>query len=736
MRFMAPEPALFDILLPGTREGAALQHRPWNSARLLSRGLASVERFLAQAGFDRAPWLAVAFGGGIAAWFLLPSQGHWLALLAGCGAMALGVVAGLRRDGAYPLLRLALVSLLLVFAAGCASVWLRSTLVGAQPIPASISGTFTARVLSVESQPARDRERVVLAMREPGTARAIRVRVNVPAKIGEGTFDPGALVRVRMRLMPPAPPMLPGAYDFARSAWFQGLAATGTVIAPPEVLAPGTGRPWLREMQDRVTSLVRERLGSETGGIGAALAAGDVGAIAEEDAQAMRDSGLAHLLSISGLHVSAVIGAVYVLALRLLALWPWLTLRVRLPLVAAGAGALAGIGYTLLSGAQVPTVRSCIGALLVLAALALGREALSLRMLAIAAFLVLLLWPEALAGPSFQMSFAAVLAIVALAGAEPIRRFLGPREEGLPMRALRQLGMILLTGIVIELALMPIGLHHFHRAGVYGALANIIAIPLTTLVVMPAVLAGLLLDVIGAGLPAWWVADRSIALLLALAHWFAAQPGAVTAMPAMGGGAFALFVAGGLWLGLWRGRTRWWGLAPALAGAASLALLQPPDVLVSGDGRHVGLTDGGGAPLMLLRQTRSDFALDNLTEIAGGPGETMALDRAPGTRCNPDVCVAVLRRGERDWLVLLTRTRDAVPERALAAACERVDLVISDRWLPRSCRPRWLKLDRRMLQHTGGVTVELEGRQVRTVAEGQGRHGWWRWAADSASASR
>ena len=128
----------------------------------------------------------------------------------------------------------------------------------------------------------------------------------------------------------------------------------------------------------------------------------------------MRDAGLTHLLSISGLHVSAVIACVYLLALRLLALWPWLTLRIRLPLVAAACGAGAGIGYTLLTGAEVPTVRSCLGSLLVLGALALGREPLSLRMVAAAAFAVMLLWPEAVVSPGFQMSFAAVVAIVAL----------------------------------------------------------------------------------------------------------------------------------------------------------------------------------------------------------------------------------------------------------------------------------------------------------------------------------
>jgi competence protein ComEC len=338
--------------------------------------------------------------------------------------------------------------------------------------------------------------------------------------------------------------MLPGGYDFARSAWFEGLAATGSVQGDIEILRPGEGGAPLASLQRRLSEHVRAQLSGSSGAIAAAFASGDRGAIASADEDAMRDAGLTHLLSISGLHVSAVIGAAYVLAISLLALWPWLALRVRLPLLAAGAGALAGIGYTLLTGAEVPTVRSCIGALLVLAALALGREPLSLRMLAVGAIAVLLLWPESLVGPSFQMSFAAVLAIVALHGSAPIRAFLAPREEGMLARGGRHLSMLLLTGVVIELALMPIVLFHFHKAGIYGALANVIAIPLVTFVSMPLIALALVLDLIGAGAPAWWLAGKSLDLLLAIAHFTAAQPGAVKLMPQMSGVTFALLLGG------------------------------------------------------------------------------------------------------------------------------------------------------------------------------------------------
>jgi competence protein ComEC len=168
-----------------------------------------------------------------------------------------------------------------------------------------------------------------------------------------------------------------------------------------------------------------------------------------------------------------------------------------------------------------------------------------------------------------------------------------------------------------------------------------------------------------------------------------------------------------------------WGLLPVLGATLSLAAIDAPDILVSGDGRHVGITLGGNA-LLVLREERSDFARDNLTELAGMDGELRLLGDWPGAKCSRDFCSLVLRRAGRDWRLLIGRGHDPVPERELAAACDQADLVISDRWLPGSCRPALLKADRRLLQRTGGLAIDLDRRQVSTVADTQGEHGWWR----------
>lgn len=706
--------------------GDAAMQRQWRNPLRLSSAADAAEQFLATAEFALGAWIPVGLIAGIALWFALPDAGAWISAVLACVVAGLSARLAWRDRDDRQLLLLAVSVAATMVATGILLVWVRSHMVGVAGIERPIVARLNGRVLERIEQPANARIRLVLATREPATARAIRVRLNLPEARDRPGLSEGALVALDARLMPPAPPPLPGAYDFARAAWFEGLAATGSVLGEVRVLEPGredgAGAHWQR----RLSAHVRSQLGGSPGAIAAAFASGDRGAIAKADEDAMRDAGLTHLLSISGLHVSAMIGAVYVLAIRLLALWPWLALRVRLPLLAAGLGAMAGIFYTILTGSEVPTVRSCIGALLVLFAVALGREPLSLRMLGAAAMLVLVLWPEALVSPGFQMSFASVLAIVALHDCAPVRTFLSPSEEWRPMRtAARRAAMLLATGIVIELALMPIGLFHFHRAGIYGALANVLAIPLVTFATMPLIALALFLDLAGQGAPAWWMAGKSLDLLLALAHAVARQPGAVQALPAMAPATFALFAGGGLWLALWPGRVRL--LAMPVLALASLAAWSatPPDVLAMANGGQVAISTGQGE-LRMLRDTKSPFARDNLIELSGTDREPRPLGEWPAARCSLDFCSVQLRRSGRNWRILVAKSRSRIAEADLATACKVADIVIADRRLPRSCAPRWLKADRAYLAQHGGIAISLSDGEVRSVSQGAGEHGWWR----------
>ena len=713
----------------GGTDGGSVQAvpRPWRMRGAMSRFADRCEAGLTRAGFDRGPWLAVAFGGGIGLWFLLDTPWQWSGTIGGLVLVALAALAAWRDRDERAYLLAATVATSLVIAAGIGLVWARSELIGAEPIEHPTFERLDARILEREDQPARERIRFVLAARdaEDGIARAYRV--NVPLEQAESGLREGVRVRLSARLMPPSPPIVPGAYDFARRAWFDGYAATGSVVGEIEIVeeAGGGGEGWIAQVQRRLSGHVRDRLDGAPGAIAATLASGDRGAISEADEVAMRDAGLTHLLSISGLHVSAIIAATYLIALKVLALWPWLALRVRLPIVAAAIAALAGIGYTLLTGAQVPTVRSCIGAILVLTALALGREPLSLRLVAVAAIAVLFLWPESLVGPSFQMSFAAVLAIVALHNAKPFREFLAPREESGLRRFGRRALVLFLTGFVIELALMPIVLFHFHRAGIYGAIANLFAIPLVTFVSMPLVALALAMDVVGLGAPAWWLVGKSLDVLLWIAHLVSAQPGAVKLAPKMPMAAMAIFIVGALWLALWHGRTRLWGALPVAVASLWMWATPAPDIVITRDGRDVGIASADDR-LLVLRDSEGSYAQQNLREVAALDGEPVPLARWPGARCSRDFCSLRVDRGGREWTLLIARSRELIEERALAAACDSSDIVIADRFLPRSCNARWLKADRRFLEREGGTAIYLAEEHIDTVAEGQGEHGWFR----------
>ena len=368
----------------------------------------------------------------------------------------------------------------------------------------------------------------------------------------------------------------PGTLDFARDAWFRGLGAVGVALG--DVQVPRSAAPsGLDSLRDRLDRHIRKQLPGSSGTIATALATGDQNAVSEDDADAMRRSGLAHLLSVSGLHIAAVIGAAMLLTLKLLALSERLALRFNLVLVSAGTGAAAGIGYTLLTGAQVPTVRSCVAALLVLAGIALGREALSLRLVAVGALAVLLFKPDALAGPSFQFSFAAVTAIIVLHSSAWGNRLLMRRDEGPIARLGRGLLGMILTGLVVELALMPFALFHFHRAGLFGVGADLAAIPLTTFIIMPLEAGALLLDLARLGAPLWWAAGKAFEALLWIAHTVANAKGAVAALPSMPAWAFGLMVSGGLWFRFWTtARVRLLGTVPFVIGAFAAALLLPP----------------------------------------------------------------------------------------------------------------------------------------------------------------
>lgn len=647
-------------------------------------------------------WVPVAFAGGISAWFLLPGRTAWLGFMLCMAAFAL---LGLLLGGARSRFSAAVAGAALAALLGCVTIWARSAWVEAAVLERPVVASFGAYVRTIEPLPARNQVRLIL---ETEAVSGLPGRVRVTARSdapGINRVGAGDAVRLRARLMPPPRAALPGGYDFAQRAWFDSIGAVGTLIGP--IARDERFGPPQAGLRTRLSEHVRSRVDGSAGAIAAALATGDRGGISAEDDEAMRRSGLAHLLSISGLHVSAMVAGTMFLVLRLLALWPWLALRFPLMLIAAGGGALSGLGYTLLTGGEVPTVRSLLAALLVLVAIAIGREAISMRLLGAGAMVVMLLWPEAIAGPSFQLSFAAVASIIALHSLPRVRAWLSRRDEPWGWRMLRPVAGLLATGLVVELALMPIALFHFHKAGLYGALANMIAIPLTTFVVMPFEALALTLDSIGLGAPAWWVVEQALDAMLALAHAVSAAPGSVALVPTMPTAAYAMAIGGGLWVALWRGAHRWGGLVAVALALVWTASVSAPDLLITADGRHVAARQSDGSYALLRRRT-GEFARQQLAEAAGTGALATNVEELAGARCSPDFCVWQMRGRGRSWTIMAALSDVSTPWESLVAACARADIVIAGRRLPQGCAPRWLKVDRALLSQSGGMAISFD----------------------------
>jgi competence protein ComEC len=662
------------------------------------------------------PWFVVGFGSGIGGWFALGAPREWLTLI---GVAAVLSAAGFTISGGRAARAIAWFTL--AIALGCALAWVRAEWVAAPRLARAEVVTFDSRVEKVEPLIARGIVRLTLAPTDPSLPP--RVRVSIADEQAPPAITDGARVRMRARLVPPPPMPLPGAYDFARDAWFKGIGAVGKNLGPVQLLAPGSDRT-LDHIRSRLGEHIRAELPGPEGGIATALATGDQHAVDKDDADAMRRAGLIYLIVVSGLHVAAVIGAAMFLTLKLLALSERLALRFNLVLVAAGVGAIVGIGYTVLTGMQVPTLRSCIAALLVLAGIALGRDSISLRLLAVAALALLVVRPETLAGASFQLSFAAVAAIIALHSTQWARRLFARRDEGPFARTGRAVLTMFATSLAVEITLVPLSLYHFHRAGLYGMGASLVALPLTTLVIMPLEGVALFLDLLGLGAPAWYLCGKAATLLLWISRTVGHASGAVTMLPSMPTWAFVAMVAGGVWICLWSSRVRLLGLAPFAIGAIAAALAPAPDLLVTNDGMHLAVVSADGRPA-ILRDRTGDFVQQLLAESSGYDGDPDFLSDAPFADCSNDACIAEVERGGRRWWVLATRSSYPIGWADLTRACAQADIAVSDRRLPRGCSPKWLKLDKPVLRGTGGIAIYL-GRnpRIETVADQVGHHPW------------
>lgn len=587
--------------------------------------------------FGRAVlWLPVGLGLGIWLFFALPFEP--LPILAAAPLVPLiPLLTGhARRAGT---LTFALALLLAACAAGFAAALLHAHVARAPVLAQMYEETVDGRVRSVDQSgsgaPRLTLDRVTIYNLESDHTPA-RLRISLLDTALLDAPRPGARIRVYARLFPPGGAVEPGGFEFRRQAWFEALGGVGYTRSPVLMLPSGSAADqallWLAQIRQQIAEGLRTRLPGPEGAFAAAVLVGDRSGIQESDADALRLANLAHLLAISGLHMGILCGLVFAGVRVLTAAVPAVGLNLSGKKVAAAAALVAGASYLLLSGATVPTQRAFAMAGVALVAVLLDRPALTLRALAAAATLVLLIRPISLLEPGFQMSFAATAALIAT-----FERFswMGRQEEAnsawraLPRRAALYFGALVVTSVVAGLATAPFAAFHFNRLPLYGLPANLAAVPVMGLWIAPtAILSGICAPFGLADLPLAAM-GKGIGLVLTVAHEVAAWPGSARLVSAAAGTTLALVTVGGLWIAIWQSRLRLLGLIPLLAGLL-LWTMPPerPELLIAPGGRLVGLLGTDGR--VIDHPRAQSFAAETWLRRDGDPAEQDAASRRPG----------------------------------------------------------------------------------------------------------
>ncbi|ADG10654.1 ComEC/Rec2-related protein [Caulobacter segnis ATCC 21756] len=617
-------------------------------------------------------WTPVAFGLGAAAYLDAGREPSWWGL--GVTVLALTVVWwGLRRRAASALL-VALASLAAFGAAGAFAAKIRSDRVAA-PIMAGerVVRRVDGFVVDVVS-PGAGGPRLLIAPATISGLSAERTPRRIRVTIGESdTPAPGQAIRLKAMLGPPPPPAAPGSYDFARDAWFDSIGGVGFVIGEmePASLDPPPLRLRLamavNAFRWSLAQRILDRMGPTSGGIGAAMVTGHEAWITQEQTDAMRASGLAHILSISGLHMAIVGGFVFG-AVRLgVAAWPWLALRAPGKKIAAGAGLVAVLGYLVISGAPPPAERAAITASVAFLAILFDRRAITLHGLAIAALLILALKPETAGEPGFQMSFAATAALVALAEGwpRPVKEISTPWWIRWPQAGITWLAASVAASLVAGLATAPFAMQHFNRVAVWGLPANLAVAPLSSFVIMPFLAIGTLLEPFGLGGPFLAVAGWGVDAMVDVANGFADAHGAQRIVASAPPQVLVIAFLGLMILCLWKGRLRWIGAPMALA-VALWPRPVPPDAWIAADGATAAVRSGDAA--VLLRTDAKRFGAELWARRRGLTPATWSL-----YACDKRICTPALGAPVRLSLAWSRGTPDA---ETLSGLCVNSEVVV------------------------------------------------------------
>lgn len=647
-------------------------------------------------------WLPVAFGLGILAYFAARQEPS---LWAGPGLAALALIWSVKARGLLQGIVLALLFMALGFSAGT----FRAALQHAPMLERQGIYEITGFIEQIDITANRHRLLMRPTVIEGVKPEALPFRIRVGAP-GQGVMEPGAHIKLRARLGPPSEAAMPGGYDFRRDSFFRAIGAVGYALGTPQTEKSESMAPLglrlnasIDHWRNMLTDRIARAIGGEAGALSAALITGKRGLISENTNDDLRASGLYHIVSISGLHMVLAAGVLFWLIRAMLAAMPGIALRYPIKKIAAIGGMAGATFYCIFSGSEVATERSLIMILVMLGAVVFDRPALAMRNLALSALIVLAREPESLLGPSFQMSFAAVAGLIS---ANQVWRdwratHAPAKEHALVARWARTLIIaflgIIATTLVASIATAPFSAWHFHRLNPYGVIGNALAIPLVSLVVMPAAVAGTLLVPFGLDWIIWLAMGEGVGGVLFVAERVAQIENAAFPVARASNLSFAILIAGMLFFACLRSKLRWFSLILLGLWAMSVRQSPLPDLLVDPTGKTALVMGESGRYRLLSVGSASTFTLAQWLPSLGDVRGPRDASLKEGVRCDTAGCTTRLRDGR---IIALSLKRDS-----LRQDCQTADIIITPQSGISACDRAKRVLDRTHFERYGATRI-------------------------------
>lgn len=649
-------------------------------------------------------WISVLFGMGIGLYFGLSAEPSlWWTL----GIIEIFIlIVILYRKSEEKLLFLSIPAIVL---AGFTYIQLDAAYIAKIPRLEGEEAIYVQGRISNVDYNSKQRQRITLEKMQNFAGEEIKgsYKITLMPYAAEKTFQVGECVELAAKVMPPYPTTMVGGYQFDRKTFFDKINGTGYSLSRVFVIPCGksqiTGESVIEKIRNKIVKRIESVLPQDEAGIASALIAGVRNGISQRVTNNYRDSGLAHFLSISGLHMSMLAGFMFLLVRYVVVLMPSLALRYDSKKIAAVFAVVMSFVYLLISGYSVPTQRAFLMTLIFLIGVMISRRSISMRTISWAALCVLMVSPVALITPSFQMSFAAVVALIAFY--ESCRSYvqIKVRDKNIFKIVLVYLFGIVVSDFIASIATLPYSIYHFNRVAVYTSLGNLLAGPIIGLWIMPFVLISMLLMPLGLdyvplkilGYGIHWV-NEITAYVSALPH--AGVP--VMSMPMWGLIAITL---GGLWLCLWQRKWRHFGWIGIMIGSLSLCLTQTPDVLIDSSGKAIAVKDK--ADNMVVLPSRGKMFIKNIwLEKTSSPKLT---DKEKKELSK----IWQGREEDKSWLDL---------------SCDKTSCVYKDK--VKIIKGKGLELNNQTFDHesSGGASIYLNPDHVKihTVREYTGHRYW------------